>query len=120
MDERLSAESSPPAAQFTISYLQPLLVRVEKDMVRDTTALQALPPIVVPLASIRYSIRRGGHIRLSVHNLLGQEVAVLVDGTQAEGAYEVEFNRADLPNGIYFYRIQGPDFFETKQFIVSR
>ncbi|HUI09619.1 MAG TPA: PQQ-dependent sugar dehydrogenase [Bacteroidota bacterium] len=69
---------------------------------------------------IRYTVPRTGYVRLSVFNLLGQEVARLYDGTQQAGTYDVAISGANLPNGIYFYRLIAPGFAETKKIVVSR
>ena len=54
--------------------------------------------------------RATGYVRLTVFNLLGQEVARLYDGTQQAGTYEVGIARLNLPSGIYFYRLIAPGF----------
>lgn len=43
---------------------------------------------------------------LKIYDILGQEIAVLVDEEQKPGFYEINFNAAGLPSGIYIYRIQ--------------
>ncbi|HEX7571458.1 MAG TPA: T9SS type A sorting domain-containing protein, partial [Bacteroidota bacterium] len=75
---------------------------------------------VTPEPSIRYSVPRDGYVRLTVFNLLGQEVARLYDGTQQAGTYEVAIANVNLPSGIYFYRLIAPGFAETKKMVVSR
>jgi hypothetical protein len=75
---------------------------------------------VNPEPSIRYSVPRDGYVRLTVFNLLGQEVARLYDGTQQAGTYEVGIANVNLPSGIYFYRLMAPGFAETKKIVVSR
>jgi hypothetical protein len=59
-------------------------------------------------------------VRLTVFNLLGQEVARVYDGTQQAGTYEVGIASVNLPPGIYFYRLIAPGFAETKKMVVSR
>jgi glucose/arabinose dehydrogenase len=82
---------------------------------------QSFPPVpLTPEPRIRYSVPRTGYVRLTVFNLLGQEVARLYDGMQQAGTYEVGIASADLPSGIYFYRLIAPGFAETKKMVVSR
>src|SRR5690606_8279713 len=57
-------------------------------------------------ASIRYSLPEAVHVTLRVYNALGQEVAVLAEAEQAAGRHEVVFDAADLPAGVYFYRLE--------------
>jgi glucose/arabinose dehydrogenase len=87
----------------------------------STPALeQNFPNPFNPSTNIKYSIPKGGHVRLAVYNMLGQQVAIVFEGDQAAGSYEMEFQSADLPTGIYFYRIQAPDFVETKKMVITR
>jgi hypothetical protein len=62
-----------------------------------------------PATVIQYTIPRAGHVRLDVFNILGQNVARLVDRRMPAGSYEVEFNGSRLPSGIYFYRLTHPE-----------
>ena len=73
-----------------------------------------------PEPSIKYTVPRSGYVRLTVFNLLGQEVARLYDGMQQAGTYEVGIASVNLPSGIYFYRLIAPGFAETKKMVVSR
>ncbi len=75
---------------------------------------------VTPEPGIRYSVPRDGYVRLTVFNLLGQEVARLYDGMQQAGTYEVGIAGVNLPSGIYFYHLITPGFAETKKIVVAR
>ena len=57
---------------------------------------------------------------LKVYDILGKEVATLVNKQQKPGNYEVEFDGKDLTSGIYFYKLQAGDFVETKKMILLR
>ena len=59
-----------------------------------------------PETTIRYALPHAGNVRLAVYDLLGQEVAVLVDGSRPAGHYTVRFDGGDLPSGSYVYRLQ--------------
>lgn len=58
-----------------------------------------------PTTRIRYSLEQAGSVRLTVYDLLGREVAVLVDGTRASGRHEATFDAARLGSGMYLYRL---------------
>jgi len=73
-----------------------------------------------PSTSIEYSVPENGFVKLSVYNLVGEEVIVLVNETVNAGFYEVTFNAAGLPSGIYFYRLQAGSFIETKKMVLMK
>ena len=59
-------------------------------------------------------------VTLKVFDVLGKEVATLVNEEKPAGSYEVEFNAASLSSGIYFYKIQAGSFVETKKMILMK
>jgi len=73
-----------------------------------------------PTTTISYSLPRNGFVQLNVHDLLGREVASLVNEEQAMGNYKVEFNASSLTSGIYFYRLQSGSFVESRKMVLLR
>lgn len=59
-----------------------------------------------PTTVIRYQLSVAGDTRLSVYDILGREVAVLVNQERAAGRYEVTFDASGLSSGVYLYRLQ--------------
>jgi len=55
-----------------------------------------------------------------VYDVLGKEVATLVNKELPPGEYEVEFNATGLPSGVYFYRLTSGDFKDTKKLILMK
>jgi len=55
---------------------------------------------------IRYSLPKVEEVSLVVYNLIGEEVAHLIDERKPAGNYTVEWNASDFASGIYFYRLQ--------------
>jgi len=70
--------------------------------------------------TITYGLPEAGQVSLKVYNLMGQEVATLVDGKQEAGYSSVTWNAGDKPSGIYFYRIQAGDFTESVRMILVK
>jgi hypothetical protein len=72
---------------------------------------------------IEYTMPETGKVRLSVLDMLGQEIAVLVDATQSAGSYTVEFSAAGLATGVYIYKItvdgESRDFISTQRMVIS-
>jgi hypothetical protein len=73
-----------------------------------------------PSTIIRYHVPSPGKVRLFVYDLLGREIAMLVDTEQTAGWKMVEWNGKDCSSGIYFYRLQTENFIETKKMVLIR
>jgi hypothetical protein len=61
-----------------------------------------------------------GAVTLKVYDILGREVAVLLDEPLIPGTYEIEWSAAEYPSGLYFYRIESQGFSETRKMIVLK
>ena len=61
-----------------------------------------------------------GFVSLKVYDLLGREVAALVNEEKPEGNYEVVFNGTRLTSGVYFYQLKAGNYIETKKMILLR
>ena len=73
-----------------------------------------------PATTITYSLKERDHVTLKVYNVLGKEVAKLVDGIQTEGEHAVSFNGSSLPSGIYVYRLTGSNFNISKKMLLLK
>lgn len=73
-----------------------------------------------PTTTINYSIKLTGLVTLKVYDMLGIEVASLVNEVKEAGNYSIEFNASELPSGIYVYRLTTGHFVENKKFILLK
>ena len=73
-----------------------------------------------PVTSIKYVVGSFQFVSIKVFDLLGREVATLINEEKPAGEYEVEFNGNNLPSGIYFYRLKAGDYSETKKMVLLR
>ena len=73
-----------------------------------------------PSTTVRYGLPSRAHVALTVFNTLGQLVSTLVQGEQDPGYHEVRFDGANLPSGVYFYRMQAGSFVETRRLVLLR
>jgi Secretion system C-terminal sorting domain len=71
-----------------------------------------------PSTKIRYQLAGSGVVSLKVYDILGNEVAVLVDEEKVAGEYEVEFIASKFTSGVYFYRLIINNFIETKKMVL--
>lgn len=73
-----------------------------------------------PSTTITYYIPENSNVTLKVYDILGKEIAVLVNEERSAGTYKIEFNGSNLPSGIYFYRFIAGDFTATKKLILLK
>lgn len=99
-----------------------------EDIPRDFVLHQNFPNPFNPSTTIRFEVPVAGFAILRVYNILGQEVAVLVNGEISPGRYTVTWDAAESSSGVYFYRIQFRStsdgqvqtFTETKKMLLVR
>jgi hypothetical protein len=80
----------------------------------------AYPNPFNPVTVIGYQLSANGHVSLKVYDVLGREIATLVDEYQSGGYRTARFNASDLPSGIYFYRLMAGGFVKTNKMIVLK
>ncbi len=68
-----------------------------------------------PSTLLSYNLKTDGNVKLTVFNLVGQSVRILVDGYQTAGEYEVLFDANELPAGVYLYKLQVGDYSSVKR-----
>ncbi|PKL83487.1 MAG: hypothetical protein CVV24_04810, partial [Ignavibacteriae bacterium HGW-Ignavibacteriae-3] len=73
-----------------------------------------------PTTTIRYDIPKAGFVKISVYDILGREVRVLVNEEKNQGIYQVNFDAKYLASGIYFYTIRTKDFTQSKKMILMK
>jgi photosystem II stability/assembly factor-like uncharacterized protein len=82
---------------------------------------QNFPNPFNPSTRIRYQVHQKGFVSLKIYNILGCEIATLVEEDKPQGAYEVNFSSAHFSSGIYFYSLRiGRTFVETKWMLLLR
>jgi endonuclease I len=82
--------------------------------------IQNYPNPFNPSTVISYQLSASSTIKLKVFDLLGREIAVLVNGKQEAGNYTVQFDAKNLSGGMYFYHLQAGSFVETKKMIFAK
>ncbi len=97
------------------------------DLAADRFALyQNYPNPFNPVTTIKYSIPANAGVEtqnlasLRIYNILGEEIATLVNKRQAPGNYSVQVDAADLPSGVYFYTLRVDEFTATKKMILLK
>jgi hypothetical protein len=114
------------AKNASYSQIQVVEVKAGQKLPVEFSLSQNYPNPFNPTTRIRYqvadnnSIGQGSLTKLSVYDMLGREVAILVNEVNAPGTYEVEWNASKIPSGVYFYRLQSGSFNATKKLLLLK
>ena len=73
-----------------------------------------------PATTIQYDLATNSKVSLIVFNILGQQVAKLIDGAKPAGRYSVVFDASRLASGIYFYQLNTGSFVQTKKMLLLK
>ncbi len=126
-----SAQSSTVSVDYSTAYstsasftLTPESVTAVKDqqpnIISGFKLNQNYPNPFNPTTIISYQIPSDSKVVLKVYNILGDEVATLVNGNKAAGSYSVQFNASNLASGVYFYQIKAGNFVDTKKLVLLK
>ncbi|HMB91294.1 MAG TPA: right-handed parallel beta-helix repeat-containing protein, partial [Rhodothermales bacterium] len=98
----------------------PVAVEEKTNVPTDFHLAPNYPNPFNPETTIAYTLPQQEHIRLIIYNVLGREVAVLVDGVQPAGTHQAPFDARGFASGIYFYRMTTAHFSQTRTMVLLR
>lgn len=81
---------------------------------------QNFPNPFNPTTNIQFSVSSREYVQLKVYDILGKEIAILVNEEKPAGKYEVNFNASSLASGVYIYKIQAGGFVSSKKMILLK
>ncbi|MBK7230426.1 MAG: T9SS type A sorting domain-containing protein [Ignavibacteriales bacterium] len=98
------------------------LVNVDDDtpILNEFKLNQNYPNPFNPSTKISWQSPVSGHQTLKIYDVLGNEVATLVNEFRNAGSYEIEFNASKLSSGIYFYRLSAGSYVQTKKMLLIK
>ena len=108
------------ASTLEVTYTTITDIRKTGNIIAKYSLEQNYPNPFNPTTQITYQIPENGIVSLKIYNMLGQEVAELVNGIKTAGVYDVTFNAANLASGTYFYRLQSGNFIQTKKLMLIK
>ncbi len=106
-----------PTKKLSVS---PTGVIEESELPTGFALLQSYPNPFNPTTTIEYHVPVEGFIKLSVFDVLGREIAVLVNGNVQAGKHKVTFDASSFAAGVYFYRMQAGKFRESRKLILLK
>ncbi len=96
------------------------VIEVEAGLPRTFELGQNYPNPFNPTTVISYQLPVASEVSLKVYDVLGREVATLVNARQEAGRYSVPFNAASFASGVYFYRLQAGQFVQTRKMMLVK
>jgi len=96
------------------------IINIETELPSKFSLYQNYPNPFNPVTKVRFDIPKLSHVRLTVYNMLGKEVAVLADQELPGGRYEAQWDAENLASGAYFYELVTADFRSAKRMILSK
>jgi hypothetical protein len=87
---------------------------------KEFSLAQNYPNPFNPSTNIQYTVSSTQHITLKIYDVLGNEMASLVNEEKTPGNYEVRFDGSNLAAGVYFYRLNAGSFTSTKKFMLTK
>jgi hypothetical protein len=105
-----------------IVYGDTIVVSVEEDIIKPEvySLSQNHPNPFNPSTTIKFEISDRSFVTIKVYDVLGKEVATLVNEEKPAGSYEVKFDGTVLPTGIYFYQLKAGNYFETRKMVLLK
>ncbi|MBL7075453.1 T9SS type A sorting domain-containing protein [candidate division KSB1 bacterium] len=95
-------------------------VMVEKDQPKAYSLLQNYPNPFNPTTTIKYSLPKESKVTLKIFNILGGEVATLVNEHQPAGYHQISWDASGYSSGIYFYQIQAGEFQKVRKMVLLK
>jgi hypothetical protein len=90
-------------------------IEVDMNGVKKYELTQNYPNPFNPTTTISYILPQAGMVRLTLYNILGQEIRTLVNEVKEAGTHSINFNASDLNSGVYVYKIESGSFTQTKK-----
>ncbi len=99
-----------------------VVTAVEDEIVipEEYSLKQNYPNPFNPSTTIEYSLPEAGIVKVSIYNVLGQQITTLVNQFKSQGSHKVTFDAKNLPSGIYFYKMESNNFVQTKKLMLLK
>ena len=117
----VSSESNPVGFWYQVS--RELNVELEQDNLnvpKEFQLQQNYPNPFNPTTTIEFALPKKSTVTLQLFDILGREIATLVDAELESGVHKINFDAQDLASGIYFYRIHAEGFLKTKKLMLLK
>ena len=117
LDSRTASDHFPKVSDISIN---PSTGVKYENILSDYRLDQNYPNPFNPSTTINFSIAKASVVKIAVFNLLGQEVALVVNEFKEVGSHSIAFDATGLPSGAYFYTIETPQFKQTRKMLLAK
>ena len=102
------------------SFGQGVGIQKNQNYVDDFRLYQNYPNPFNPTTSIRFDLRKSSHVKLIVYDILGREIALLVNDKLSYGGYTVDWLGTGFSSGVYFYKLIAEDYIDMKKMVLVK
>lgn len=106
---------------FLLKFSQSVgVINQNQNIVNNYILFQNYPNPFNLSSNIKYQISKSDFVNLKIYDIVGKEIATLVNEKQSPGTYEVSFDGTNYPSGVYFYKLIAGDYSETKKMVLIK
>jgi len=91
------------------------ITNISNEIPEKYSLSQNYPNPFNPVTNVEFGISKSGYVSLKIFDMLGKEIAILVNANLTPGNYNYNFDASKISSGVYFYRLVTKDFSETKK-----
>ncbi|MBK7255785.1 MAG: T9SS type A sorting domain-containing protein [Ignavibacteria bacterium] len=95
-------------------------INTNTETVKNFILKQNYPNPFNPVTNLEFGISKLGFVSLKIYDVLGKEVAVIVNNNVNPGTYKYNFDGSNLVSGVYFYRLEAGDFTDVKRMVLVK
>lgn len=92
----------------------------EGELVKNYALFHNYPNPFNPVTNIKFDIPKKSNVKISIFDVLGKEISVLVNEELSPGTFEVNWDASNFPSGVYFYKIETGDYSESKKMVLIK
>ncbi len=119
-EEAVALDGGPPATPIAASQRMISASSRSVNTPKSFDLSQNYPNPFNPTTTINYQLPKDAHVTLKVYDILGREVATLVDGEQSAGYHEVSFDGSNFASGVYFYKMTAGNYTAVKKLMLLK
>jgi len=93
---------------------------VNSEVPSEFSLSQNYPNPFNPVTNIKFSLPKSGFVKLTIYDVVGREISMLINGELLAGSYNYDFDASQLAGGIYFYKLEADDFIQTKKMVLIK